>query len=62
MLVDKQKVIDILRSRGEDQRADWVDRDLPDRFDPSQHSGLLSTLRIDVAALATATPESAPGS
>lgn len=61
MLVDKQKIIDILRSRGEDRRAEWVDRDLPDQFDPSEHSGLLNTLRIDVTALAAATPESAPG-
>ena len=62
MLIDKQRVIDILRSRGENQRAEWVDRDLPDEFDPAQHSGLLSTLRIDAAALAGTTPESASGS
>jgi hypothetical protein len=54
MLVNKQQIIDILRSRGQDDRADWVDRDLPEQCDTERHSGLLQTLRIDPAELTAA--------
>jgi hypothetical protein len=61
MWVNKQEIIDILRLRGEVERADWVDRDLPDRCDTDRHSGLLQMLRIDPADL-TAAQEPTPGS
>jgi hypothetical protein len=51
MLINKQEIVDILRSRGQDERADWVGRDLPDQCDTDRHSGLLQMLRIDPADL-----------
>jgi hypothetical protein len=52
VLIAKRKVVEVLRSRGEEQRADWVERDLPDEFHTDQHSGLLQLLRIDLSDLA----------
>ena len=37
-------------------RADFVDRELPDRIDVKQHGGLLSTLNLDLSELAEAEP------
>jgi hypothetical protein len=54
VLINKQGIIDILRSRGQDERADWVDRELPDQCDTDRHMGLLQTLRIDPAELTAA--------
>jgi hypothetical protein len=51
VLITKRKVVEVLRSRGEEQRAEWVERDLPDEFQTDRHSGLLQLLRIDVADL-----------
>jgi hypothetical protein len=45
-LAQKQKLIDVLRSRGQSERADWVQRDLPDEFETGRHQGLLDMLRI----------------
>jgi hypothetical protein len=36
MDVDKAQVVEILRSRGDQDLADRVNRDLPTRFDPGQ--------------------------
>jgi hypothetical protein len=46
VLTKKQKLVDVLRSRGESERADWVQRDLPDEFETGRHKGLLDMLRI----------------
>jgi len=50
--VDKQKILQILRDRGLDDRADWVDRQLPERVDLDKNAGLLATLQISPADLA----------
>jgi hypothetical protein len=50
--IQKSKVIEILRQRDQDARADWVDREMPDIMDLQHHGGLLSTLHIDLAQLA----------
>ncbi len=52
MNIQKSKVLDILRQRGQNARADWVDREMPDIMDVRHHSGLLSTLDIDPTQLA----------
>ncbi|MEN3609551.1 hypothetical protein [Plantactinospora sp. ZYX-F-223] len=52
MEIDKLKIIEWLRGRGQDVRADWIDRELPDRVDTLRHAGLLSTLGVDPADLA----------
>jgi hypothetical protein len=55
MEIDKSKVLQVLRSRGLDVRADWVERELPDRIDTDLNTGILATLGIDPADLADRT-------
>jgi lipopolysaccharide biosynthesis regulator YciM len=56
MEIDKSKVLALLRQRGLNDRAIWVDRTLPDRIDVYTNSGLFSTLNIDPAELADDVP------
>ena len=51
MMLEKVKVVEALRDRGLDERAGWVDRQLPDVIDAKTNAGLLSTLGIDIAEL-----------
>ena len=51
MIIQKSAIIAKLRERGQNARADWVDRELPDDVDPLQHGGLLATLHLDVKEL-----------
>jgi hypothetical protein len=51
MNIPKQLIIDRLRERNLNARADWVDRTLPDEIDPYEHSGLLATLNLKVEDL-----------
>jgi hypothetical protein len=53
MIIQKSTIIAKLRERGLNARADWVDRELPDDVDPFLHSGLLSTLHLDLKELET---------
>ncbi len=46
MTIPKHQIVAILRDRGRPERADFVDRQLPDDIDPDLHSGLLATLGI----------------
>jgi len=50
--VRKSLVLEALRHRALDARADWVDRTMPDDIDVQRNAGLLDTLGIDVLALA----------
>ena len=52
MIISKAIVIAVLRQRGQHARADFVDRELPERIDSAQHGGLLATLHLDLAKLA----------
>lgn len=52
MDVAKSKILDTLRDRGQNIRAEWVDRDMPDRVDTVRHAGLLAILGINPADLA----------
>ncbi|MFE9207310.1 hypothetical protein [Micromonospora sp. NPDC007230] len=52
MKIDKSKVLEALRERGQHSRADWVDRELPDRIDTTKHSGILATLDLNPADFA----------
>jgi len=54
MIISKAIVIAVLRQRGQHARADFVDRELPERIDSAQHGGLLATLHLDLAELAAA--------
>ncbi|GIF44543.1 hypothetical protein [Actinoplanes xinjiangensis] len=55
MIISKAVVIAALRDRGQQARADFVDRELPDRIDSTEHGGLLAMLRLDLATLSEET-------
>jgi hypothetical protein len=50
--IAKSEIIADLRARGLNERADWVDRDLPPLVEPQRHSALLHMLGIDVSTMA----------
>jgi hypothetical protein len=52
VLIEKAKILQILRQRGQDTRAEWVDRELPAEVDTDDHAGLLATLRLTPTDLA----------
>lgn len=53
MHIDKNEIVVILRSRGQDERADWVDRQLPAIVDIGKNDSLLRMLNIDAAAMSS---------
>jgi hypothetical protein len=48
MIISNAVVIAVLRQRDQHVRADFVDRELPERIDSTRHGGLLATLHIDL--------------
>lgn len=52
MTIAKTAVLAALRERGQHDRAEFVDRELPDHIDVDRHGGLLAMLRLDPAQLA----------
>jgi hypothetical protein len=56
MQIPKDKIIELLRDRGQDDRADQADRELPDQVDTEQHSDLLSKYGVDPQDLADKLP------
>jgi hypothetical protein len=51
--IDKAEVVAILRSRGQQARADWVDQQLPPIIDTRKNASLLRMLDIDPATVRT---------
>ncbi|MGN6246563.1 MAG: hypothetical protein ACTHQ3_23205 [Motilibacteraceae bacterium] len=51
MQIDKQQILDLLRSQGEHDKAQQAEQQLPDKVDPQQHSDLLSQLGVDPSDL-----------
>ncbi|GLI02588.1 hypothetical protein [Phytohabitans aurantiacus] len=49
--IDKAQIIEVLRSRGLHERADWVDRELPGIVDTHKNGSLLRMLQIDPSAI-----------
>jgi hypothetical protein len=47
MQIPKDQILQLLRSRGEDGKADQAQGELPDQVDTEQHSDLLQRLGID---------------
>jgi hypothetical protein len=47
MEIPKDQILQLLRSRGEDQKADQAQGELPDQVDPEKHAGLLQKFGID---------------
>jgi len=56
MEINKTKVVELLKRRGLNDRAEWVDRQLPARIDVYDNAGLLATLSIDPNELADDAP------
>ncbi len=54
--VDKLKILQILHDRGQHARAEWVDRQLPQRVDLEKNAGLLATLHIRPSELTDPPP------
>lgn len=52
MNIEKAEIVEVLRSRGLHDRADWVDRELPSHVDTDRNSSLLRMLQIDPATIA----------
>ena len=56
MEIPKDKILELLRSRGEDDKAAQADGELPDQVDTEQHGDLLQKYGIDVQELAGKLP------
>ena len=51
MNIDKNTILNMLRSNGQDADADQAQQDLPDQVDTDQHAGLLDKFGINPADL-----------
>ncbi len=51
MEIPKDQILELLRSRGDNDKADQADKELPDKVDTDRDSGLLSKFGIDPAEL-----------
>jgi hypothetical protein len=47
MEFDKNQVLELLRSQGDNDKAQQADKELPDRVDPQKHAGILSQLGVN---------------
>ena len=47
MQVDKDMVLQLLRSRGDHEKAAEADEELPDKVDQNEHAGLLEKFGVD---------------
>jgi hypothetical protein len=51
MNIDKDTILTMLRSNGQDTDADQAQQDLPDQVDTDEHAGLLDKFGINPADL-----------
>ena len=51
MEIPKDQILQLLRDRGDHDKADQADQQLPDQVDPEQHSDLLKKIGIDPSDL-----------
>jgi hypothetical protein len=51
MEIPKDKILEMLRSRGDEDKADQADKELPDKVDPERDSGMLSKFGVDPSEL-----------
>ena len=51
MEIPKDQILELLRNRGDSDKADQADKELPDKVDPERDSGLLSKFGIDPSEL-----------
>ena len=48
MNIDKQQILELLRSQGKSDQAQQADSELPEQVDTDQHAGLLQKLGINM--------------
>ncbi|PRY40178.1 hypothetical protein LY71_12019 [Geodermatophilus tzadiensis] len=51
MQIDKDTILQLLRSQGDDAKAQQADQELPGQVDTDQHAGLLQKLGLEPADL-----------
>ena len=56
MQIPKDKILELLRERGQNDQAEQADKELPDQVDPDQHGGLLEKYGVDAKDLAGKLP------
>jgi hypothetical protein len=47
MEIPKEQILDLLRQRGDNDKAEQAEGELPDKVDPERDSGILDRLGID---------------
>ena len=47
MEIPKEKILELLRERGQNERADQAASELPDHVDHQQHAGVLSKFGVE---------------
>jgi hypothetical protein len=47
MEIPKEKILELLKQRGDHDKAERADRELPENFDPERDKGILDRLGID---------------
>jgi hypothetical protein len=47
MEIPKEKILELIRQRGDEGQAAQADQELPDQVDPEQHSGLLEKFGLN---------------
>jgi hypothetical protein len=47
MQIDKQQVVELLRERGDNDKAEQAEQQLPDQVDTEEHSELLSQVGVE---------------
>jgi hypothetical protein len=53
MQIDKDQILQLLRSQGDDAKAQQADQELPGKVDTDEHAGLLSKLGLEPMDLIT---------
>jgi hypothetical protein len=51
MQIPKEQILELLRSRGDQDKANQAEGELPDQVDTDQHAGLLEKLGINPSDL-----------
>jgi hypothetical protein len=51
MNIDKSQILELLRNKGDNDKAAQAETQLPDQVDTEQHAGLLAQLGINPAEL-----------
>ena len=53
MNIDKDQILQLLRSQGDDKKAEQADQELPGQVDTDRDAGLLSKFGLDPMELVT---------